>query len=96
MNSLYGIFEFVTLQTQSYDSHQGTNWSKKLTNQWKKPAQTSSLPRHKTAHKQESKGVISSNRKDIYLLPGNHAMAQKLIVLGPVPTQLTLFHEEQD
>lgn len=39
---------------------------------------------------------MSFCEKDIYLLPGNHATAQKLIVLEPVQTELIVPHEEQD
>lgn len=71
MISLYGLLSLWAYKSQSYDSRWGTNWSKKTnqpTSEPKEPAQTTSLPRHRTAHKQESKRVISPNRETLVLM----------------------------
>lgn len=78
MNSL--SLEFVILQTQNSDSHQGTNWSKKQNYQPKNPAQIS-LPRHKTVHKQECNSVLSANRDSSFnvkkaFICGQESMSQ--------------------
>lgn len=69
-------FEFVTLQTQSYDSHQETNWSEKQTNQPKKPAQTSSLLRHKQPTS-KSQRVLFHQRETLVLMWKRHLFAAR-------------------
>lgn len=62
MNSLSGLLSLWPYKHKAMIlTEEHTRVKNKPTNQ-KKPAQISSLPRHKTAHKQESKDVISLNR----------------------------------